>query len=114
MRISDWSSDVCSSDLDSYGRFRLRLNEMHESLKIIEQAADRLARLEGAPIMVADKKIAWPAQPSIGSDGMGNSLAHIRHIMRSEERRGGKECVHTGRSRGSPYNQTKNKKLVNT
>jgi NADH-quinone oxidoreductase subunit D len=66
---------------DSYGRFRVRLNEMHESLKIIEQAADRLARLEGAPVMVADKKIAWPSQLSIGSDGMGNSLDHIRHIM---------------------------------
>lgn len=66
---------------DSYGRFRVRLAEMHESLKIIEQAADRLARLEGAPVMVADKKVAWPSQLAIGSDGMGNSLDHIRHIM---------------------------------
>ncbi|KRB80233.1 NADH dehydrogenase [Nocardioides sp. Root190] len=66
---------------DSYGRFRVRLNEMWESLRIIEQAADRLAKLEGAPVMVADKKIAWPSQLSIGSDGMGNSLDHIRHIM---------------------------------
>ena len=31
--------------------------------------------------MVADKKIAWPSQLAIGSDGMGNSLDHIRHIM---------------------------------
>jgi NADH-quinone oxidoreductase subunit D len=31
--------------------------------------------------MVADKKIAWPAQLAIGSDGMGNSLDHIREIM---------------------------------
>ena len=31
--------------------------------------------------MVEDKKIAWPAQLSIGSDGQGNSLDHIRHIM---------------------------------
>ena len=52
-----------------------------ESLKIVEQAADRLANLEGAPVMVADKKIAWPSQLAIGSDGMGNSLDHIRHIM---------------------------------
>jgi NADH-quinone oxidoreductase subunit D len=37
--------------------------------------------LEGAPVMVADKKIAWPSQLAIGSDGMGNSLDHIRHIM---------------------------------
>ena len=69
--------DTC----DSYGRFRVRLNEMWESLKIVEQAADRLAGLEGAPVMVADKKIAWPSQLAIGSDGMGNSLDHIRHIM---------------------------------
>ena len=46
--------------------------------KIVEQAADRLAGLEGAPVMVADKKIAWPGQLAIGSDGMGNSLDHIR------------------------------------
>ena len=31
--------------------------------------------------MVADKKIAWPSQLSIGGDGMGNSLNHIREIM---------------------------------
>ena len=59
----------------------IRLAEMHESLRIVEQCADRLAGLEGAPVMVADKKIAWPSQLAIGSDGMGNSLDHIRHIM---------------------------------
>ena len=31
--------------------------------------------------MVEDKRIAWPAQLSIGSDGQGNSLEHIRQIM---------------------------------
>src|SRR3546814_4159068 len=31
--------------------------------------------------MIADKKIAWPSQLAIGSDVMGNSLDHIRHIM---------------------------------
>ena len=31
--------------------------------------------------MVEDKKIAWPAQLAIGSDGQGNSLDHIREIM---------------------------------
>jgi len=74
--------DVITWDTaDSYGRFRIRLAEMAESLRIVEQAADRLSRLEGAPVMVADKKIAWPSQLAIGSDGMGNSLDHIRHIM---------------------------------
>ncbi len=78
----DYDFDVQTWDTaDSYGRFRVRLGEMWESLKIVEQAADRLAGLEGAPVMVADKKIAWPSQLAIGSDGMGNSLDHIRHIM---------------------------------
>ncbi|WP_053206248.1 NADH-quinone oxidoreductase subunit D [Jiangella muralis] len=63
---------------DSYGRFRIRIDEMKESLKIVEQCLDRL---EPGPVMVGDKKIAWPAQLAIGSDGMGNSLDHIRHIM---------------------------------
>ncbi len=31
--------------------------------------------------MVADKKIAWPAQLAIGVDGMGNSLEHVAKIM---------------------------------
>jgi NADH-quinone oxidoreductase subunit D len=32
-------------------------------------------------VMIADKKIAWPAQLAIGGDGMGNSLDHIKEIM---------------------------------
>src|SRR5512139_3837679 len=78
----DYDFDVVTWDTsDSYGRFRIRLEEMHQSLKIVEQCADRLAGLEGAPVMVGDKKIAWPSQLAIGADGMGNSLDHIRHIM---------------------------------
>ena len=63
---------------DAYGRFLIRLTEMGESLNIVEQCLDRL---QPGPVMVEDKKIAWPAQLSIGSDGQGNSLDHIRHIM---------------------------------
>ncbi|MFT4083687.1 MAG: NADH-quinone oxidoreductase subunit D [Nocardioides sp.] len=78
----DYDFDVITWDTaDSYGRFRVRLAEMWESLRIVEQAAARLHDLEGAPVMVADKKIAWPAQLSVGTDGQGNSLDHIRHIM---------------------------------
>ncbi|MDQ3480266.1 MAG: NADH-quinone oxidoreductase subunit D, partial [Actinomycetota bacterium] len=74
--------DVITRDTaDSYGRFRIRLDEMWESLKIIRQAADRLRGMEGSPVMIGDKKIAWPSQLSIGSDGLGNSNDHIRHIM---------------------------------
>ena len=71
--------DVVTKDTcDVYGRFLIRLQEMRESLKIIEQCLDRL---KPGPVMVEDKRIAWPAQLSIGSDGQGNSLQHIRHIM---------------------------------
>ena len=66
---------------DAYGRFRVRLDEMWQSLRIVDQAIDRLEALDGQPVMVADKKIAWPAQLSVGADGQGNSLEHIRHIM---------------------------------
>jgi NADH-quinone oxidoreductase subunit D len=63
---------------DAYGRYLIRVAEMKESLKIIEQCLDRLAP---GPVMVANKKIAWPAQLALGGDGLGNSLDHIRHIM---------------------------------
>lgn len=69
--------DTC----DAYGRLRIRIDECHESLRIVEQCLDRLADTETSPVMVADKKIAWPAQLSLGGDGMGNSLDHIRDIM---------------------------------
>ena len=69
------TQDTC----DAYGRFLIRLEEIQQSLKIVEQALDRLAK--PGPVMVEDKKIAWPAQLSIGSDGQGNSLDHIRQIM---------------------------------
>jgi NADH-quinone oxidoreductase subunit D len=63
---------------DVWGRYEVRMAEMRESLKIIEQCLDRL---RPGPIMVADKKIAWPAQLAIGVDGLGNSLEHVAKIM---------------------------------
>lgn len=63
---------------DCYARYKVRLAEIHESIKIIEQA---VAKMEPGPVMVEDRKIAWPAQLSIGSDGMGNTLEHVRKIM---------------------------------
>jgi len=63
---------------DCYARYQVRMDEMRESLKIVEQALDRLAP---GPVMVADKKIAWPSQLALGPDGLGNSLDHIRKIM---------------------------------
>lgn len=70
-----------STDADAYSRVVLRLEECYESLKIIAQCADRLEATEGQPVMVADRKIAWPAQLALGPDGQGNSFEHIRQIM---------------------------------
>jgi len=69
---------ITKTSQDAYGRFLIRVEEMKQSLRIVEQCLDRL---KSGPVMVEDKKIAWPAQLSIGSDGQGNSLEHIRHIM---------------------------------
>jgi NADH-quinone oxidoreductase subunit D len=63
---------------DVYARYQVRLAEMRESLKIIQQCLDRL---KPGPVMIEDKKIAWPAQLAIGQDGLGNSLEHIAKIM---------------------------------
>jgi len=78
----NYNFDVVTADTcDVYGRFLIRVNELEQSLRIIEQAAKKLQETEGEPVMVADKKIAWPAQLAVGADGMGNSLSHIREIM---------------------------------
>ena len=69
--------DTC----DAYGRFRVRLDEMWESLKIVKQATDRLEASTGQPVMIDDPKIAWPATLAVGPDGQGNSHEHIKHIM---------------------------------
>ncbi|MFC4058693.1 NADH-quinone oxidoreductase subunit D [Planomonospora corallina] len=67
---------------DVYGRYLVRMAEMEESLKIIEQALDRLTGpLKGQRVMVDDKKIGWPSQLALGPDGYGNSPDHIAHIM---------------------------------
>ena len=63
---------------DCFARYLVRMDEMRESVKIVAQCLDRL---RPGPVMVEDKKIAWPAQLALGADGMGNSLDHIRHIM---------------------------------
>jgi NADH-quinone oxidoreductase subunit D len=69
---------ITHTDADVWGRYQVRLNEMRESIKIVRQALDRL---RPGPVMVADRKIAWPAQLAVGADGMGNSLEHVAKIM---------------------------------
>jgi NADH-quinone oxidoreductase subunit D len=78
----DYEFEIPTTDTcDVYGRFLIRMKELEQSLRIIEQCVSKLEKLEGQPVMVADKKIAWPSQLSVGADGMGNSLNHIREIM---------------------------------
>ncbi|MGH3871913.1 MAG: NADH-quinone oxidoreductase subunit D [Pseudonocardiaceae bacterium] len=67
-----------STDADCFARYLLRVEEIHQSLKIVAQCLDKL---EPGPVMVTDAKVAWPAQLSIGADGMGNSLEYVRKIM---------------------------------
>ena len=59
---------------DCWSRFVVRVAEMCESLKIVEQVLDRL---EPGPTMIDDPKIAWPAKLSLGPDGHGQ-LARAR------------------------------------
>src|SRR3546814_2407410 len=85
MRISDWSSDVCSSDL-----FAAKLRQGH---------ALKDSYLRGVAYLTA---VGWPFSVVLAL------LAHpILRVLfgpqRSEERRVGKECVSTCRSRWSPY-----------
>ena len=63
---------------DCYGRYLIRVNEMKESVKIVEQCLDKL---RPGPVMVEDKKIAWPADLQLGPDGLGNSPKYIGEIM---------------------------------
>src|SRR3546814_5460002 len=85
MRISDWSSDVCSSDLgrkrrgDAPNRLVDRRQALHEADGIQYRQPSRIAdRVQYRPLTLAEGE-------------------------RSEERRVGKECVSTCRSRWSPY-----------
>src|SRR3546814_6481078 len=77
MRISDWSSDVCSSDL--LMAFPLYLSVVW-LLWVLARQLD----------------VSAAAQLMVG-------LVLIAFVLRSEERRVGKECVSTCRSRWSPY-----------
>ncbi|MDR1768452.1 MAG: NADH-quinone oxidoreductase subunit D [Propionibacteriaceae bacterium] len=78
----DYDFDVITWDTsDAYGRFRVRLAELWESLKIVKQAADRLEASVGEPVMVANEKLGTPADLAVGPDGQGNSHEHVKNIM---------------------------------
>ena len=74
--------DVVTADTaDCYGRYLIRVGEMSESVKIVEQCLQRLEQIGPGEVMISDKKLAWPADLELGPDGLGNSPAHIARIM---------------------------------
>src|SRR3546814_14345620 len=98
MRISDWSSDVCSSDLNYSEALR------HSDLVWTEETIDRLFAL-GPDTYTPGSKMPLQRMPS--AEDREDLIAYLKAITaakgRSEERRVGKECVSTCRYRWSPY-----------
>src|SRR3546814_18795486 len=121
MRISDWSSDVCSSDLRGatvIDRNEHRDPRSHARLHLIDCATQPL----GVEPLDHLRKEAHAAH-LFGASGLARAAAArerllrlgkvalqpraLLHQLRSEERRVGKECVSTCRSRWSPYHHKK-------
>src|SRR3546814_17938198 len=102
MRISDWSSDVCSSDL-AVPTPGLECGGLPAHIHHPTGSA-----ATGATLSEADGVNAWRTapRPTASPDGSG---ATPGRTSRSEERRVGKECVSTCRSRWSPYHEKKKK-----
>src|SRR3546814_1089646 len=97
MRISDWSSDVCSSDLIpaiAFGTDQVFGRNLH----IVEKDFRKFGFARDLP-----DGADFDARRLHVHDEIGNAVVLARPIGRSEERRVGKECVSTGRSRWSPY-----------
>src|SRR3546814_16907091 len=108
MRISDWSSDVCSSDLisrricalaDRGSVFRFGGDEfIAVARNLPPEKEERFAQL-------LIQSITRPVRIGSLTADVGASIGYARLPgHRSEERRVGKECVSTCRSRWSPYN----------
>src|SRR3546814_14377939 len=101
MRSSDWSSDVCSSDLEG-----LHLgHELVHADPLGKRGVDvhRLAGDAAALFLILDEMEGPHIVQPVGE-------LHKQH--RSEERRVGKECVSTCRSRWSPYHEKKNNSII--
>src|SRR3546814_11056448 len=97
MRISDWSSDVCSSDLMSPSHRGVRGSKtegLGESAYAQPQAA-----IGPRDLFLVD--VTTPGSPL--QVGENVRVDQFDDPTRSEERRVGKECVSTCRSRWSPY-----------
>src|SRR3546814_21076029 len=98
MRISDWSSDVCSSDLARVQDFGGKVIMTSESCANgTERCAEALAQLDDTPDLIVNLQGDAPLTPHWFLEEL------IAAMRRSEERREGKECVSTCRTRWSPY-----------
>src|SRR3546814_15955789 len=99
MRISDWSSDVCSSDLRATAdtdRILWQLRRIHDETVL----RSILPRVECAR---PQHDLLWNTRRRRTGPCMARRGAASEQGKRSEERRVGKECVSTCRSRWSPY-----------
>jgi NADH-quinone oxidoreductase subunit D len=65
---------------DIYDRYRVRLEEMWQSNRILEQALDRLSRLKGAPINVSDPRVVLPPKSRAMGD-MEAMIFHFKQVM---------------------------------
>ncbi|MGH7516554.1 MAG: NADH dehydrogenase (quinone) subunit D [Gemmatimonadales bacterium] len=65
---------------DIYDRYRVRLEEMYQSNRILTQALDRLARLKGAPLNVSDPRVILPPKSRAMSD-MEAMIFHFKQVM---------------------------------
>src|SRR3546814_19643052 len=106
MRISDWSSDVCSSDLVVIADAKASITrKIAPWLRCgeVQRAARSVAAEQGSLCATQDLGVGHIEQAEITNDGAAiiNAIDINAH-SRSEERRVGKECVSTCRSRWSP------------
>src|SRR3546814_15196392 len=95
MRISDWSSDVCSSDL----KLACRHDQHRDHDDLDPAAAEIHPQQQRRRHQVEQLRQGLGEQPGIA--------AQQPPLLRSEERRVGKECVSTCRSRWSPFHSKK-------
>ena len=65
---------------DIYDRYLVRLEEMFQSIRILEQALDRLAGLRGAPVNVDDPRVILPPKSRAMSD-MEAMIYHFKQVM---------------------------------
>src|SRR3546814_19315573 len=102
MRISDWSSDVCSSDLDEI------LAPSGERQCVVLAKVLFVTHLEADVLDLGDDATRTGELPvgeevPVDESACFGAASVVRTGDRSEERRVGKECVSTCRSRWSPY-----------